>query len=110
MKLILHILRKDARRLWLPVLASLALLGVLAHEDRWRSDFSPGQVEGWLNLVLPLAWAVIVALVIHEEALTGDREFWLTRPYGRLPRYSPKRRCFSCSRFTFRCSPRIAPS
>ena len=90
MKLILHNLRKDARRLWLPLLVSLALLAALAHDDRWRSDFTPGPLEGWLNVFLPLAWAFIVALVIHEEALTGDREFWLTRPYRRFPLFTEK--------------------
>jgi hypothetical protein len=83
MKQALHILRKDARKLWLPVAVTLVLLAALAHQDRWRSDYMPGFTEGWLNLLLPLVWALAVALVVHEELLTGDREFWITRPYRR---------------------------
>lgn len=83
MKLLLHILRKDARRLWLPLGVTLVLLGVLAHDDGWRSDSMPGLAEGWLNLLLPLAWALLAALAVHEESLVGDREFWTTRPYRR---------------------------
>ena len=81
MKLLLHILRKDARRLWLPLGVTLVLLGVLAHDDGWRSDSMPGLAEGWLNLLLPLAWALLAALAVHEESLVGDREFWTTRPH-----------------------------
>ena len=40
-----------------------------------------GSTEGWLNLVLPLAWACVIALAVLEEPLAGDRHFWLTRPH-----------------------------
>jgi len=81
--MILHILKKDVRHLWGPIALTLVLLAVLAREDRWRMDWMPGLNEGWLNLLLPLAWATLTALVIQEEALTGDRQFWITRPYRR---------------------------
>src|SRR5215471_7998916 len=81
--MILHIFKKDIRHLWPAVALSLVLLAILSHEDRWRMDRTPGLSEGWLNILLPLAWAVLIALVIHEEPLGDDREFWITRPYRR---------------------------
>ncbi len=81
--MILHIFRKDIRRLWPAVALSFVLLAALSHEDRWRLDRLPGLDEGWLNILLPLSWALLIALVIHEERLGDDREFWITRPYRR---------------------------
>lgn len=81
MNLALHTFRKDVRHLWPALLVWLALLGVLTNTDRWRSDTIISPVEGWLNLLVPLAWACLVALAVLEEPLAGDRHFWLTRPY-----------------------------
>ena len=81
MHLMLHIFKKDVRRLWWAVAATLLLLAALAHADRWRADWIVGSTEGWLNLLLPLAWCCLVALVVNEEPLVDDREFWTTRPY-----------------------------
>jgi hypothetical protein len=33
---------------------------------------------------MPLAWAFLIGLVMEQEPLVGDREFWITRPYRRL--------------------------
>src|SRR5262249_23686786 len=33
--------------------------------------------------LLPAAWATLVALVVLEEPLVGDRSFWITRPIPR---------------------------
>ena len=81
MKMLLHTLRKDVRRLWPAALLSLVLLAMLTRADRWRFDTMIGSTEGWLNLVLPLAWACLIALSVLEEPLAGDRHFWLTRPH-----------------------------
>ena len=81
MKMVLHTLRKDVRRLWPVVVIALVLLGTLARSDRWRSDTIIGSNEGWLNLLLPLAFACLIALAVLEEPLAGDRHFWLTRPH-----------------------------
>jgi hypothetical protein len=81
MNLVLHIFCKDARRLWPAVAVSLALLVLLAINDRWRGDSIVGTTEGWLNLLLPLAWACLLAFAVLEEPLIGDRHFWLTRPH-----------------------------
>ena len=82
MRLLLHIFRKDARRLaWEAGVAAVMLL-FLMRQDWWRADFVPGAMEGWLNLLVPLAWAYLVVLVVHEEPLVGDDQFWITRPYS----------------------------
>ncbi len=31
--------------------------------------------------MLPILWLVLIARLIHDEALVGDQQFWLTRPY-----------------------------
>jgi len=81
MRLAVHIFAKDARRFWWEITVTLGLLLDLTYLDANRISFIPGPMEGWLNLLLPAAWAYLVALVIHDEALVGDRQFWLTRPY-----------------------------
>ena len=77
----LHIFKKDVRRLWWAIAVTLALVAALGHIDRWRADWLVGSAEGLLNLLLPLAWACLIALAVHGEPLAGDRHFWLTRPY-----------------------------
>ncbi|HXB67582.1 MAG TPA: hypothetical protein VNY05_05030 [Candidatus Acidoferrales bacterium] len=79
--MIVHVLKKDVRRLWPAVIVTLILLAMLAHADWWRADPTPGQTEAWLNLLLPFAWACLIALLIQEEPLVGDRQFWITRPH-----------------------------
>lgn len=81
--MILHILKKDVRRLWPAIAVSLIVLGSLAWHDRWRDDRMVGEIESYLNLLVPLAWACLLALVVEQEPLVGDRQFWITRPYRR---------------------------
>jgi hypothetical protein len=81
--MLLHTMRKDVRRLWPAVVVFLALLTTLTLADRWRVNSMFGSTEGWLNLVVPLAWACLIALAVLEEPLAGDRHFWLTRPHRR---------------------------
>jgi len=83
MRLALHIFKKDGRRLWREIAVTLVLLGAVTRLDRQRADAVPGLVEGWLNLLLPVAWAYLLAMLIHQEPLVGDRQFWITRPYPR---------------------------
>jgi hypothetical protein len=79
--MILHIFRKDVRRLWPGIALSLAVLASLAWQDRWRSDWMPGEAESYLNLLVPLVWALLIGLAVEQEPIAGDRQFWLTRPY-----------------------------
>ena len=81
MRLTLHILEKDTRRLWWQIAVTFVLLAALARMDAERADFIPGPAEGWLTLLLLAAWGFLLALLVLEEPLVGDRQFWITRPY-----------------------------
>ena len=81
--MILHILRKDVRRLWPAIAVSLIVLGSLAWHDRNRSDQMVGEIESYLNMLVPLGWACLLALVVEQEPIPGERQFWITRPYRR---------------------------
>ncbi len=81
MNLTLHIFKKDFRRLWPAVLVTLLLMAELVRLDCWRNDWLATTEEGWLNLLLPLTWACLIALLVQQESLVGDRHFWLTWPY-----------------------------
>jgi hypothetical protein len=98
MKQILHIFAKDCRHFWPEILISLALVGALVwiYPSTWLSrsglyavaggSFLPSMLEagflaGLLTLLVPVSWWLLIARVIHAEALVGDRQFWVTRPY-----------------------------
>ncbi len=81
MRLMLHNFRKDARRLWPAALVTWLMLATLARADRWRGDWMPSPLEGWMTMLLTMAWACLAALAALEEPLVGDRNFWTTRPH-----------------------------
>ncbi|MDR3703021.1 MAG: hypothetical protein P4L56_25470 [Candidatus Sulfopaludibacter sp.] len=81
MRLMLHNFRKDARRLWPAALVTWIMLFTLARADRWRGDWMPSPLEGWMTMLLTMAWACLAALAALEEPLVGDRNFWTTRPH-----------------------------
>jgi len=83
----LHIFRKDARalRVELAVVAALNVAFVWAHiaaaapgiEELTR----PSVLAYLSSFLLACGWWFLIARAIHEEALPGDRQFWVTRPY-----------------------------
>ncbi len=76
MKQALHIFRKDLRYLCYDV--ALALLGALVFCVMGaRHARGPGPVA----IFLPAIWWFLIARVVHAEALPGNQQFWLTRPY-----------------------------
>jgi len=85
----LHIFRKDVRHLRFEIAGILLLLIVLVLTgvQTWEGLQSRGGPEsdsgGPLDVLLPLAWSLLIARAIQTEALPGDRHFWLTRPYSR---------------------------
>ncbi len=98
MKQILHIFAKDFRHFWPEILISLALVGALVwiYPNTWLSRntlytvaggaFLPSMLEagllaGLLTVLIPVSWWLLIARVIHAEALVGDCQFWVTRPY-----------------------------
>ena len=74
MHIILHIFKKDVRRLWWGIAIALLLRTAAAWFDAKGAVALP---LGWLLLV---TWATLLALAIHEDPLVGDRQFWITRP------------------------------
>ena len=82
MKLALHIFGKDVRHLW-PQIAIVLLLaaGYVAGQVR------PNDALRWLSdplgVLLPAAYAWLIVTLMHQEAVPGGRQFWLTRPYPR---------------------------
>jgi hypothetical protein len=86
-----HIVRKDLRRLW-PWLALLVGAMLARYANLYAPRFDPERArlaELWNraeiidNLFLGLsllASALIAAALVHQDAVTGDRPFWLTRP------------------------------
>jgi hypothetical protein len=100
MNQIIHILRKDLRRHWIEILASLAVLAMYT----WHApeQWTPGQhalgfggssvfflflsglastLSEMLPVLLMASWCFLIVRVVHSEKLVGDRLFWVTRPY-----------------------------
>lgn len=74
----LHILKKDLRRFW-PLLAAVMIVCAAKMHARAGPGFSYGA-----TVTLMLLWLTGIALAAHDETLTGDRQFWVTRPYSKL--------------------------
>jgi hypothetical protein len=82
----LHIFRKDATHLWPETLIVVALFVAFAFAapSRWAtSPYGAGLqiLSLLLKLLMPLSWLVLIARLIHDEPLVGDRQFWTSRPY-----------------------------
>jgi hypothetical protein len=87
MSQILHIFRKDARHHWPDILISLALLVVYAalqprtwSEQQYNREFLDAFIR-YLPGILILSWVFLIVRIVQGEALVGDRQFWITRPY-----------------------------
>ena len=76
MHLMLHIFKKDARRVWWAIAVALLLQACLVYVYASSSDATAVS----LSLLLPMAWACLIALAVHEDPLVGDRQFWISRP------------------------------
>ncbi len=79
---ILHIFKKDVRHQAPQIAALLILVAMYA----W-SLTRPGRGEMALRVVLPallpFGWWYLIAVAVHEEALPGEGQYWLTRPFSR---------------------------
>jgi hypothetical protein len=88
MSQILHIFRKDVRHHWPEILLSLALLIAYAVEQprTWTGQPIENRflsfLLGFLPVLLALSWGFLIVRVVQGETLVGDRQFWITRPYG----------------------------
>jgi len=83
----LHILQKDVRglRVELAIVAALNVAFVWAHIKAAApgiEELSHTSMLAYLtSALLAMGWWFLIARAIHEEALPGDRQFWVTRPY-----------------------------
>jgi hypothetical protein len=85
---VMHIFRKDVRHLRYEILAVFALVALyttwnVQQAHAWWLDRAVGHDDSPLIPAVALAWAYLLARAIQSEALPGDRQFWLTRPYSR---------------------------
>ena len=91
MSQIMHIVRKDVRRLrwilalWVAVLVARVALssgGATSPDEAVNIGLLLRELTGALGTVELLLTALIVARLVHEEPLVGFTAFWLTRPYA----------------------------
>ena len=87
MSQILHIFKKDTHHLWPEILASLVVtsLFVKTYPHTWATGYQgsrvPNVVASIVVVLVPVSWWVMLTRLIHQEALVGDSQFWITRPY-----------------------------
>jgi len=88
MRQTIHIFLKDAHRSWTYIallLAFTAMLTVLTPTGSPVYDASTGRINQLietLHFLLAAGWWFTIAHVIQADALVGDRQFWVTRPYS----------------------------
>ena len=71
----LHILKKDIRHLRLEISLFLLVTAMFAFAERFLGDRLGARA------LLTIASAYLIARVIHAEAVPGDNQFWISRPY-----------------------------
>ena len=92
-----NIFRKDVRRHWKEIVLSLAILAAFAWFEirSWTEGgaaatglsaigvgfFASRLLSSLVNVLVPTSWLFLIVRVVHGEALVGDRQFWVTRPY-----------------------------
>lgn len=89
MRQALHIFRKDVRHFRWEVGITLAALLIatiltarLAVTLVAGGDLIPRAVRSQLSsLLVPVMWWYLIARLVHDERIPGDRQFWVTRPY-----------------------------
>ena len=88
MRQALHIFKKDIRHLWIEIAVTLLVVAAFtftgARRALWLADPAVNRnvASMLLTFLLPLAWWILIARLVHAEALPGDRQFWTTRPYA----------------------------
>jgi hypothetical protein len=80
-----RIFRKDVRRWRWMIALTLLLLARLTWLDAGRHYAATGAEDGWLYLLLPLAWSLLIALTVMDDPVLGEAPFWMTLPCGWRP-------------------------
>jgi hypothetical protein len=90
MSIVLHLIKKDLRHIWIPLAVWLALLVlslVLIGSAINPGDSKTQNLYQLLSMLLPLFQALtliaIIPSVIQEDSPVGTTAFWLTRPITR---------------------------
>ncbi len=81
MREILAIFKKDVRRAWPGILLSLAL-GAASGWLGSKMFLNPNPMPNIIEILWFLSCVYLGVVVIHEEAIPGDTQYWLTRPIG----------------------------
>ena len=90
MNQVIHIFRKDVQHWWKEIAVSLTLLAVYVWSEpaTWVSGAAGlsgfatrSSIAELVTELLPISWWLLVLRVVQDEALVGDRQFWVTRPY-----------------------------
>jgi hypothetical protein len=88
MRQTLHIFKKDIWHLWIEIAVTLLVAAAFtftaARRALWLADPAVNRnvASMLLTFLLPLAWWILIARLVHAETLPGDRQFWTTRPYA----------------------------
>ena len=89
MNKVVRIFLKDVRHLWPEILCVLVLTTgfALTQKFAWpmyREQAFPesNTLLVWMMILLPFSWWILLSRAVHDEPLVGDRQFWVTRPYG----------------------------
>ena len=89
MRQALHIFKKDVRYLWIEIAVTLLVVAAAftftgARRAGWLADpaVNLSMATTLVKFLMPLVWCILIARLVHAEALPGDRQFWTTRPYA----------------------------
>jgi len=84
---VLHIFRKDVRHLRIEILICVVVLVAYLWKTIYGWSVSgalsdvPVVFSNAISALVPISWCFLIVRVIQGEALVGDRQFWITRPY-----------------------------
>src|ERR1700733_2001428 len=84
----IHIFKKDVRHLRFEIAIAITVAALFAFIETkhalWPVDavYSDTPASYLALLLLPVVWWMLIGRAIHDEALPGDRQFWITRPYS----------------------------
>lgn len=80
-----HIFKKDVRYLRLEIAFVLAIITIFTWIVRNGNPYGTnvaGVIPGaWIVALFSITSTYLMARLIHAEAIPGDKQFWVTRPY-----------------------------